>query len=176
MKSLTMLFIAMTALWNSYINLVCWADYLMSQKLNKTKARYIESLSDKATLLKDCTKNIVFNFKFFYSSKSSGQTFEEWEKDKILADLNNKLKNFSSKTVDELKADGTLEIYGSYPKGSRFACPAVLSGTEAVWCRLRLTGRRRLIGFFSPDEVKQGKTFYVVFLDKNHDFAPSSKD
>ena len=148
----------------------------MSPKLNKTKAGYIESLSDKAALLKDSAKNIVFNFKFFYCSKSSGQSFEEWEKDKILADLNNKLKTFSGKTVDELKADGTLEIYSSYPKGSRFSCPAVLSGTNAVWCRLRLTGRRRLIGFLSPDEQKQRRTFYVVFLDKNHEFAPSAKD
>ena len=103
----------------------------MSPKLNKTKAGYIESLSDKAALLKDSAKNIVFNFKFFYSS---------------------------------------------YPKGSRFSCPAVLSGTNAVWCRLRLTGRRRLIGFLSPDEQKQRRTFYVVFLDKNHEFAPSAKD
>ena len=148
----------------------------MSPKLNKTKAGYLQLLYDKANILKDSTKNIVFSFKFFFHSQSSGQSFEDWEKDKILADLNNKLKNFSSKTVEELKADGTLEIYGRYPKGSRFSCPAVLSGTDALWGRLRLTGRRRLIGFLSPDEQTPQKTFYVVFLDKNHEFAPSNKN
>ena len=148
----------------------------MSPKLNKTKAEYLKLLSDEANILKNCANNIVFNFKFFCASKSSGQSFEEWEQDKILSDFYNKLKNYSGKTVEELKADGTLEIYGRYPKGSRFTCPNVLLKTDAIWCRLRLTGRRRIIGFFSPDEEKQKKTFFVVFLDKNHDFAPSNKD
>lgn len=148
----------------------------MSPKQNKTKAGYIKRLSDEATILQESAKNIVFNFKFFYASKSSGQSFKEWEQDRILSDLNNKLKNFSGKTVEELKGDGTLEVYGGYPKGSKFICPTALLRMDAIWCRLRLTGRRRLIGFLSPDEDKQKKTFYIVFLDKNHEFAPSSKN
>ena len=148
----------------------------MSKKPNRTKDKYIESLSDKALIFTESAKNIVFNFKFFCASKSGGQSFEDWQKDEILADLNNKLKSFSCKTVEELQADGTLELYSGYPKGSRFSCPPILSGTDAIWCRLKLTGRRRLIGFFSPEEQKQKKTFYVVFLDKKHEFAPSRRD
>lgn len=145
----------------------------MFPKPNKTKSKYLNNLAEQINILKESTQNIVFSFKFFYFGKKSGQSFEEWERERILADLNNKLKNFSGKTIDELRADGSLEIYDSYPKGSKFACPSALTLTNAVWCRLRLTGRRRLIGFLSPDEPK--KTFYIVFLDKNHEFALSSK-
>ena len=146
----------------------------MSRKPNKTKAEYIDSLRDKVDILNASAKNIVFNFKFFVASKSSGQSFEDWQRDEILADLNNKLKIFSGKTVRELQQDGTLEVYGGYPSDSRFTCPPSLTGIDVEWCRLRITGRRRLIGFFSTAEGQ--KTFYMVFLDKNHEFAPSSKD
>ncbi len=146
----------------------------MSPKTNKAKSNYLSSLAGKINILKNSAQNIVFNFKFFCFGKNGGQSFEEWEHEKILADLNNKLKNFSGKTIDELRSDGTLEIYDSYPKSSKFTCPSALVITNAIWCRLRLTGRRRLIGFLSPDEPK--KTFYVVFLDKNHEFAPANKN
>ena len=146
----------------------------MSPKPNKAKSDYLSSLAGQLNILKQSAQNIVFSFKFFCFGKKGGQSFEEWEREKILADLNNKLKNFSGKTIEELRSDGTLEIYDSYPKGSKFACPSALAITNAVWCRLRLTGRRRLIGFLSPDEPK--KTFYIVFLDKNHEFAPASKN
>lgn len=148
----------------------------MSKKPNKTKTEYLKHLADKANILKDSAKNIVFNFKFFCYGRTGGQSFEEWEREQILADLNNKLKNFSGLTVEELRKDGTLELYDGYPKGSVFSCPPILSGVAVVWSRLRLTGRRRLIGFFSHQEEQQPCTFYVVFLDKNHEFAPSSKD
>ena len=148
----------------------------MSQRANKRKAEYLASLSDKTGTLKESAKNIVFNFKFFCFGKTGGQSFSEWEREKILSDLNNKLKDFSCKTVEELRTDGTLELYDDYPKGSIFKCPAILTDMDIIWSRLRLTGRRRLIGFFSQQETQQRKIFYVVFLDKNHEFAPSSKN
>ena len=147
----------------------------MSKKPNKTKTEYLRHLAEKANVLVDCVKNIVFNFKFFCFGQFGGQSFEEWEQERILSDLNNKLKNFSSKKFEELREDGTLEIYSTYPKGSRFTCPPILAGTEILWGRLRLTGRRRLIGFFSNSTEQPKKTFYVVFLDKHHEFAPSTE-
>lgn len=98
----------------------------MSPKINKKKRNYLAGLSEKACILSESANNIVFNFKFFCFGKSGGQSFEEWEREKILADLNNKLKNFSGKTVEELQSDGTLELYEEYPKGSNFKCPPIL--------------------------------------------------
>lgn len=147
----------------------------MSRKLNKTREAYIKQLPERAELLKKSARNIVFNFKFFVFGENGGQSFEDWEKEKILSDLNNKLKIFSGKTVKELQEDKTLEVYTEYPKGSLFTCPPALQGTGITWSRLRLTGRRRLIGFFLDGTEQQTTIFYIVFLDKNHEFAPSNR-
>ena len=147
----------------------------MSQRQNKKKAEYLQNLAEKTAIVEQSGKNIVFNFKFFTFGKTGGQSFEEWEHDKILSDLNNKLKEFSCKTVEELLTESKLELYTTYPKDSKFTCPTILQCADITWSRLRLTGRRRLIGFFSVQDKQPRKTFYVVFLDKDHDFAPSRK-
>ena len=118
----------------------------------------------------------MFNFKFFRSGEKYGEKFEEWEQEAILADLNNKLKNFSGKTKEVLLMDGTLEIYKHYPLGSRFEQPKALKSLSINWARLRITGRRRLIGFFMQEYMSEKfrNIFYIVFLDKEHKFAPNN--
>lgn len=153
----------------------------MSKK-NKTKIAYLADLQEKNDFVRKLSNNIVFNLKYFQSGKEYGQSFEDWEKNEYLADLNNKLKDFSGKKKIELLQDKTLEIYSSYPKGSRFKMPESLRNRDIKWARLRITGARRLIGFFVGEEYADGSimedaiaikdVFYVVFLDKNHDFAP----
>ena len=92
-------------------------------KPNKQKEKYLAELNDFDKYL---DKNITFSFKFFTYGDSMGQCFEEWDKENILADLNNKLKIFSGKTKAELLRDKTLEIYSAYPKGSKFTQPKAL--------------------------------------------------
>lgn len=153
-------------------------------KRNKTKIEYLQSVENKNVFVRRLSNNITFNLKYFQSGDGSGQSFEEWQKDEILADLNNKLKSFSEKKKHELLMDGTLELYTSYPKDSLFDRPRALKDVEIKWARLRLTGARRLIGFFIPDRMLVNVSdesqclkdvFYIVFLDKNHDFAPYTK-
>ena len=144
----------------------------MSKK-NNLKQSYIEAVSHQSDFIYETTYNIAFNFKFFQSGKDSGQSFEEWEREKILADLNNKLRDFSGKTKEDMLRDMTLEIYNQYPLGSEFREPPALKSANIKWARFRITGRRRLIGFFLNND--KSNTFYVVFLDKNHMFAPSSR-
>ena len=146
----------------------------MCAKRNETKEKYIKTIYERNEFLYSISDKIAFNFKFFTYGADSGQSFEEWQRDEILADLNNKLKDYSGKTVLELLQDKTLEIYSEYPKGSKFTQPPMLTSAQIEWCRLRLTGRRRLIGFFyKVSDVSCKNIFYIVFLDKNHDFAPS---
>ena len=155
----------------------------MSHGRNNTKDLYIESLKQKSNLLEVSTNNIVFNFKYFTYSDNDGQSFEDWEKENIIADLNNKLKLFSSKTKTELLKDRTLEIYGNYPENSKFTKPKVLETAIVKWARFRITGRRRLIGFFLDEDkslddpllINVKNIFFVVFLDKYHLFAPSKE-
>mgnify|MGYP007069848500 CR=1 FL=1 len=152
----------------------------MSSRRNPTKEKYLQGLVELNNFAQSVADKITFNFKFFQFGDNGGQSFEDWQREEILADLNNKLKDFSGKTILELQQDRTLEIYPEYPKGSKFSPPSMLSSAKIKWARLRITGRRRLIGFFlMPDKsVITGaykNTFYIVFLDKNHDFAPSKK-
>ena len=140
---------------------------------NKTKKQYIDSLNQIDGVF---DRHIVFSFKYFTSD--DGQSFEDWERENILSDLNNKLKNFSSKSKIELLRDKTLEIYEAYPKGSKFSQPKNLMFSGIKWARFRVTGQRRLIGFFLDENIlvntEKADVFFVVFLDKNHLFAPSS--
>lgn len=139
---------------------------------------------DRIRLLTDCydsfeTKNthIVFNYQFLTSGTDYGQSFLDWERDQIILDLNQKLQVFSCKTKKELLLDKTLVIYGSFPTSSHLKYPISLphDSRRLIWARLRLTGKRRLVGFFSPGSDRESDVFYVVFLDKNHDFFPVEK-
>ena len=145
----------------------------MSSRHNSVREKYLAELSEQNKLLHDTANKLVFNFKFFQSGSDYGQSFEEWEREAILADLNNKLKIFSDKTKHDLLQDGTLEIYKQYPRGSQFKKPNALKSPLISWARLRITGRRRLIGFFMENSESKN-IFHVVFLDKKHEFAPSS--
>ena len=55
--------------------------------------------------------------------------------------------------------------------------PQNLVGTAIKWARFRITGARRLIGVFlnNQKDEKNKNVFYIVFLDKDHKFAPSTK-
>ena len=153
-------------------------------KQNKIKAEYLQNLTGWNSFIEQAAENIVFSFKYYQYGNSGGQCFEEWQEDNILADLNNKLQAFSGKKVKELLVDRTLEMYNSYPKDSKFKKPEALTFPEVKWARLRLTGARRLIGFFldltvreedDNRKLKMRNTFYIVFLDKKHEFAPYVK-
>lgn len=147
----------------------------MSEKYkNSRKKAGLNRIIRQSQALDKSKEHITFNFEYFTYSEKGGQSFEEWQADKILADLNNKLKDFSGSTCQELMNDNRLELFDSYPQDSRFEKPKCFIGKPmAKWARLRLTGRQRLIGVFLNDMDNEEKrnVFYVVFLDKNHDFA-----
>lgn len=154
-------------------------------KKNKTKTEYLQSIENKNEFVKRLSNNITFNLKYFQSGDGVGQSFKDWEQDQILADLNEKLKVFSEKKKLELIQERTLEIFRNYPKDSLFTRPKALQNVDIKWARLRLAGARRVIGFFISEEVINASEsdeskalkdiFYIVFLDKNHEFAPYAK-
>ncbi len=144
----------------------------------------------------DLTCRCKFNFSYFTVNTpeeeypASGQTFKEWEELEILSDLVEKLKEHSKKSIQDLektpigrKGGHILEIYPAYPSHSRFRRPRNIPA-EVSWCRIRLANKRRLIGFVldwekyhNTEYSKTGErydsnTFYVVFLDKDHEFYP----
>ena len=140
-------------------------------KVNKRKENYIARIDHLDQFYASNQGLVSFSFKYFQYNDGEGQSFEEWEKDRILSDLNNKLKFFSGKTKKSLLVDQTLVIYGVFPTNTKFKEPKYLVEYPILWARLRLTGRRRLIGFFVNNGVLED-IFYIVFLDKNHEFYP----
>lgn len=119
---------------------------------------------------------IRFNFKYYIHGDGAGQSFDDWQNDKILADLNEKLHHISLSTITELKNNGTLSFYDRFPGDSVFREPVAFRDFKIQWVKLRITGRRRLIGVMLPDILGSENVFYVVFLDKNHQFYPIEND
>lgn len=150
----------------------------MSPK-NSKKQKQIngrEDLIKRSVGLLETESLIRFNFKYYCHGDGSGQSFDDWQKDKILADLNEKLHHFSSSTITELRNNGSLSVYEIFPEDSVFNEPAAFRDLKVQWVKLRVTGRRRLIGVMMPDMPGSEDVFYVVFLDKEHQFYPMDKE
>lgn len=148
----------------------------MSKHSNSRKDSFLQGKKQLDSFYTEQSKWIRFNFKFYSFGEKQGESFEEWQREEILADLNNKLKDYCSKSKVELINDSILELYNKYPSDSEFDLPKALEGIDVQWARMSITGRRRLIGFFSKNDMDvDSNIFYIVFLDKEHRFAPSKK-
>ena len=163
----------------------------MAKKGNKRKKSFLDNIpqisinSKTDTLAKRCK----FNFSYFVNSDEAGQDFKDWEYDELVK-LLNKLKDYSNNSLEYWKTQkagrySVLEIYGSFPKNSDFKEPQHIP-VEAQWARFHLENIPRLIGFVIPDsyhDIIQNyngyrfdkNTFYIVFLDKYHNFYKIKK-
>jgi hypothetical protein len=134
------------------------------------------------------SKRAKFNFHYFTHQPPHGTHFCDWSQ-KELAELLDKLKNYcemdlyswTNRPIGGGKhRKNVLEIYDTFPSNSAFSEPKHIP-IEAKWARFRLEGDKRLIGFVLPHEYHDKahskttyrfdkNTFYVVFLDKEHNF------
>ncbi|WP_345869458.1 hypothetical protein [Shewanella algae] len=151
-----------------------------------------------ATIPKDSLSNCdiltraKFNFSYF-NSNPPGQDFIDWNNVKgnsKLVKLMGKLKEFTreslkhwenekigkGKRAGKGKRQSCLEVYKDFPKKSAFSHPANVP-EDVWWARFRIDNDTRLIGFIIPDNLDKSientfdyNTFYVVFLDGNHQF------
>lgn len=108
-----------------------------------------------------------FTISFQYLDRNQGQTFEEWEKEGLLFNMLNTLRDYCQKTMQENKGKNFKE-YGSFPPKTDFKHPKHVP-KDASWASLHLAGRPCLGGHIYEN------IFYVVFLDKNHRFWISEK-
>lgn len=127
----------------------------MSKRTNLRKEKFLQGQKQFGAFYDEHSKWIRFNFKFYSFGDKQGESFEEWEKEQILAELNNKLKDYCSKSKIELINDSILELYSNYPVDSGYDMPKALDGMNVQWARLSITGRRRLIGFLSRMKLMQ---------------------
>ncbi|MEZ8547421.1 hypothetical protein AB6D12_07980 [Vibrio cyclitrophicus] len=138
--------------------------------------------SDKDTLAAKCK----FNFGYF---DSNTQDFRSWEHGPLVK-LMDKLKDFSRESLKHwedtpCKSGDVLKIYGKFPSHSKFTKPKHVPH-QARWGTFRIEAKVRLAGFVIPEAFNHteqnlsgyrfcSNTFYVVFLDKEHEFYPVEK-
>ena len=166
----------------------------MNRYPNKRKSTFLAALEALPSLDdpdNDLTLRSKFNFSYFTSGQDAGQDFRDWTH-KQLHELLSKLKEYSTKPLEywqQQRVGGgglkILAIYGGYPHKSCFLQPGHIPH-QAQWARFRLGSKMRLIGFTLPAE-RHGtthavtherfdkNTFYVVFLDRDHQFYSTEK-
>lgn len=115
------------------------------------------------------SSNLVFSLRYL-NQCPPGQTIEDWQKDGILSKAVQLLAKISNFTRDEAIKNKVLSLYTTYPSNSCFNKPEQ-TPADAAWGVLKkINGQKtRIAGFLNRN------IFYIVFLDKEHKFAPSSK-
>lgn len=125
----------------------------------------LKQVSKNEEALEKLGNNFVVSFQ--YLDRNQGQTFEEWDKEGLLVNMLNTLRDYCGKTMQENKGDKFKE-YGYFPPKTNFVHPKHVP-QDVSWASLHLSGRVCLGGHIYEN------IFYVVFLDKNHEFWITEK-
>lgn len=143
----------------------------MSSKKNPIKGKATKrrselmGISENSIVNDKIKRNFVVSFE--YLDRNQGQTFEDWEQEGLLVNMLNTLRDYCQKTMEENKGKGFKE-YGYFPTKSNFKHPRHVP-EDVSWASLHLCGKACLGGHIIEN------IFYVVFLDKNHEFWLTEK-
>lgn len=130
------------------------------QGKSSKKSSELTGISANDTVNEKIKRKFVVSFE--YLDRNQGQTFEEWEEAGLLVNLLNTLREYCQKTIEENKGKNFKE-YGFFPPDSNFKHPKHVPN-DVSWASLHLSGKVCLGGHIVEN------VFYVVFLDKNHEF------
>lgn len=154
----------------------------MSNSKNSKAKKFIESKRIEQEGLSEelCVNSTYFNFKYLTKQKRYGKLFEDLTHVQLLSVVS-KIIEFSKKPLHLWSLDGNRFVnYVNWPRGSNYRYPDIVP-PNVQWCRFRIEGDFRLIGFLAPKHLYPsncdafsrcyiGNVFYVVFLDDEHDF------
>ena len=119
-------------------------------------------LSGQSNLKQDIPDGlVVFNFKFL--DPQQGQSFRDWEEQKLLSQALDVFKNYSSQKMSSAFSQ-RFKCYPDFPENTDFTHPRHVP-EDAHWASMHLQGKPCVIGHV------YGNVFYVVFLDKDHRFC-----
>ncbi|MBA55205.1 MAG: hypothetical protein CMK89_12190 [Pseudomonadales bacterium] len=159
---------------------------------SKKKQSFISSIPHDSISDSDILTRSKFNFSYF-DNNPPGQDFIDWNTtsgNSKVVKLIGKLKEFTRQPLSHWentkigkgkrggkgKRQSCLEVYKEFPRKSAFSHPAHVP-EDVWWARFRIDNDTRLVGFVIPDKIECEKdenydrnTFYVVFLDENHQF------
>jgi hypothetical protein len=141
--------------------------------MSKKKSRISGQSANKASLVsgqagtvqKEVPQEFCVSLKHF--DPSQGQSFEEWEKAELLAKLLNRWHGHSSKPMIQC-FDKKFKIYDAFPENSKFKHPKHVT-RDAQWASMHIQSKECIAGHVI------GNVFYLVFLDRHHEFWPTDK-
>ena len=113
-------------------------------------------------------RKIVFSFRDF--DRNQGQSFSEWQDEKLLALAIDKISQLSQLTIAQAQQQKILKIYTKidFPPKSKFTYPKIIK-EGVLWASFHIQGKECIIGHI------EGDVFHIVFLDKEHEFWISEK-
>lgn len=139
-------------------------DASIKRKANTKNERQSTSKKEELPLM-------LFSFKDFqYNSQTPpGQTYEDWQEKELLAYMLDKFGHICNENRVEAEQKKFIKVYGEFPKNSEFENPFL--DLELNWAVImKIKGQKpRVAGYID------GHIFYVVFLDFDHKFYPSTK-
>jgi hypothetical protein len=141
-------------------------------KGSKFKSRSKASLNRKSKTLETRENKretfIVLSFRDF--DINQGQDFEEWEQEKLLALMINKLRAICQITMAQATAQQIIKPYTKvdFPPESAFTHPKHVL-PDVTWCTMHIQGKECIIGHIEDN------IFHIVFLDKEHEFWKTKK-
>ncbi|MBI1837232.1 MAG: hypothetical protein HYR91_08215 [Flavobacteriia bacterium] len=101
---------------------------------------------------------------------NQGQTIEDWDQSGLLSSLYNRLKFVGQFTPVEVRQQKHIKEYTKvdFPPNSKFKKPAHI--IDVTWAVMHITPNSKevVVGYIEED------VFYLIFLDKNHEFWPST--
>ena len=157
-----------------------------SREKNRRQRQLVSDLHEHARY--KFVRRMKFNFSLLDTSQEGAQSFASIKEEQRLK-LINKIVELSreSRRHWETTRYGKQSLLSAYrdgfPDNSNFTRPSHIPD-DVVWCRFRIEGDFRLVGFFISDgmhgeaydesDVRYDKnTFYAVFIDPEHNFYPA---
>lgn len=101
---------------------------------------------------------------------NQGQSIEVWEKEGLLAHFCNRMRQIGQYPGDEALAQQYVKQYTKvgFPPNSRFREPRHVSPTYWAVIHIKPSSKEVVAGYIEED------IFYIVFLDKDHQFWPTN--
>jgi hypothetical protein len=100
---------------------------------------------------------------------NQGQSIKEWEDNGLLSTFCERMRQIGVYTSQQVLAEQMIKQYTKvgFPPDSNFKEPKHVSPT--MWAVIHLTpNSKEVVAGFIEDSI-----FYIVFLDKEHDFWPT---
>lgn len=117
------------------------------------------------------TKKRRITFSFTKQIPTQGQTIEEWSNLGLLGDLLLRMKHVGQFTAQEALQKGHIKQYTKvdFPPDSEFTSPKHIFNVTWAVMHINTTSIEVVAGYLEDD------VFYIIFLDKDHKFWPTSR-